>query len=76
MATFSVTIVNQSFRASNNYDLGSLSDANREALKGALQIGAEEVINGKPFFGAEVMIEQGDAVLGRFIVWIGASHLQ
>jgi hypothetical protein len=76
MATFSITIVNQSFRASSNYELDSVGDANREAIKGALQIGVDEVSNGKPFFAAEVKIEQHEDVVSRFVVSIGASPLQ
>lgn len=76
MATFSITIVNRHFTASNNYELDSVGDARKEAIKGALQIGVDEVSNGKPFFGAEVKIEQHEEVVSRFVVSIGASPLQ
>ena len=75
MPQFAITVVNDTFRARDVHDLRSADEAGAEALKGALAIGADEVCKGKKFFGAEVTVEQGDEMIGRFIVSLGATRL-
>lgn len=76
MPTFRIIVVNQTFTAADDHELPSVQAARNYGIKAALGIGADEVSGGKPFFGAEVKIEQGDNLLGRFVVSIGASQLQ
>lgn len=76
MGTFRITVVNNTFKASDDHELATIGEANREALKGALQIGVDEVCGGMPFFGAEVRVEDDGEVVSRFVVSIGASPLQ
>ena len=76
MPTYRITVVNQTFRASNQHECPSTDAARKHGIRAALAIGSDEVMNGKPFFGAEVQVEQDDEMLGRFIVSIGSSPLQ
>lgn len=76
MPTFRITVTNQTFSASDDHELASLADATRQGIKAALDIGTDEVANGKPFFGAEVHVEEGDETLGKFVVSVGMSPIQ
>lgn len=75
MPTFQVHLVNADFRATNEIDADDLASARTEALKGALQIGTEEICAGKSFFGAEICIQREDGQVDRMMVAIGASPL-
>ncbi|MFL6723012.1 MAG: hypothetical protein ACJ8FC_07035 [Sphingomicrobium sp.] len=76
MPLFKINVVNEHFTSSDEYDLPTVQVARNQAIKGALQIGAGEVGDGKPFFGAEVIVESDGERLARFIVSIGVSPLQ
>ena len=76
MPTFRITVINEKFSATDDHELASRDEAHRHGVKGALAIGADEIWNGKRFFGAEVKIEEGGEVVGRFVVSIGSSPLQ
>ena len=75
MPSFQISIVNETFTSSNNHDGLSLDDATAQAIKGALQIGSDEVVRGKQFFAAEVTVKSANEMVGRFIVSVGASPL-
>jgi hypothetical protein len=75
MSTFQVRVINTDFHARADIDRPTRDEARKEALKSALQIGVEEVCNGKHFFGAEVCIESGDEVVERLVVAVGVSTL-
>jgi len=75
MPKYRISIVNKNFRASDEHELPSHEAAVKEALKGALQIGADEVCGGEQFFGAEVGIECDGEVFERLVIAIGASPL-
>jgi hypothetical protein len=64
------------FSACDEHELTTATDARDEAIKGALAIGFDEVVKGKKFFGAEVKIEHGDELIGRFVVCVGASPIE
>ncbi len=72
---FRISVVNETFSACEELEFPTASEARTAAIKGALAIGSEEVVNGKEFFGAEVKIEKGDELLRRFVVSIGASPI-
>lgn len=74
MADFRITVLNDSFRASDIHDFRDSEIAQREAIRGAIQIGIDE-LEEKSFFGAEVSIEQGQKRIGHFIVAVGVSSL-
>lgn len=76
MPKFRIRVINTAFDDSNEINRPSADEARAEALKGALQIGVNEICNGTPFFGAEVRIENGDEVVERLIVAVGVSPLR
>ena len=75
MPTFQISIVNETFASSNDHEGHSLDEATAQAIRGALQIGAEEVAAGKQYFGAEVKVETANEVVVRYVVSVGASRL-
>lgn len=76
MPTFRVTVINADFRACEDYDLPSVEAARKQGIKAALAMGMDEVQAGKPFFGAEVRVEDGAETVSRAVVSVGASPLQ
>ena len=50
--------------------------ARTEGLRGALQVGVEEVCEGKSFFAAQVTIENEHQPTERMVVAVGASPLK
>jgi len=76
MPSFRTTIVNRDFSVCNEEELPDRDTALEKAVKGALQIGLEEVCKGYPFFGAEVTIESGGHLLERRMVAVGVSPLR
>jgi hypothetical protein len=50
--------------------------AKSEGLKGALQIGIQEICEGKMFFAAEIRVENEHEPSQRMMVAVGASPLQ
>jgi hypothetical protein len=74
--TFRICIVNSDFRDCEDAHLQNVEAARKQALKGALQIGADEIAGGSTFFGAEVSVESDGEVLERMMVAIGASTLK
>ena len=75
MPTFRVTVIDANFSACEDYDLPSIEEARRQGIKAALAMGADEVHAGKPFFGAEVRVEDAGQTVSRSVVSIGASQL-
>lgn len=49
------------FTSSEELDCASNVDALKQGIKSAIAIASDEVSSGKPFFGAEVKLEQGNA---------------
>lgn len=76
MPTYSIRIINKDFAACEPVDVENEEAARSQGLKGALQIGVEEVCQGKPFFAAEVSIENAEKTIERMMVAIGTSPLQ
>jgi hypothetical protein len=76
MPTYQITVHNEDFTASEEQDCAGPDQALKEAIKSAIAIATDHVANGKPFFGAEVMLEEGDKKIARYVVGIGASRLK
>lgn len=76
MPTYRIRVVNRDFETSVDHELSSIGAAKTEALKGALQIGSQEVWEGKTFFAAEISIENEHEPTERMMVAIGASPLR
>ena len=75
MPAFQITVVNDTFVSTNEQEFRDLDAAKRQGLKAALEVGVEQVLDGQPLFGAEVIIAHGNA-RERFIVTIGTSSLK
>jgi hypothetical protein len=76
MPTFRIRIINKDSEAACEANAHSPDAARSEALRAALQIGSDEVCAGKPFFGAEVTIENEHEPTERLVIAIGASSLR
>ena len=76
MAVYHVSINNQVFSDSEDVDARNLKAARADALRGALQIGADEICRGKTFFGAEIIIQNKGGDIERRLLAIGVSTLR
>ena len=76
MPTFRISVLNETFSARDEHDLTTAADARDEAIKGALAIASDEILKGKRFFGAEVRIEDGEDLVERYVVSVGASPIE
>ena len=76
MPTYRIRVINCDFKAEEQTDCADIEAAKKHALKGALEIANEQVLNGESFFGAEVRIDEGDETPARFILTVGSSPLQ
>lgn len=76
MATYRVNIVNEHFAQSGEHEAPDVIHAWRGAIRAAIEIGADQVSHGNPFFGAEVTLEEGNKQIGRYVVSIGATPLK
>ena len=74
--TFHITVHNEDFTSCDDYDCAGNEDALKQGLKAAIAIASDQVSSGKPFFGAELTLEQGNKQLIRYVVAIGASPLK
>ena len=75
MPTFRIYVINSDFESSNHVDASDFHNARSQALRAALQIGVDEVCQGKHFFGAEIRVEL-DGKTERFMVGMGQTPLQ
>jgi hypothetical protein len=76
MPTYRISIVNEHFSHSGEQEAPDVVKAWQEAIASAIAIAAEQVSHGKPFFGAEVTLEEGKKTIGRYVVSVGASPLK
>jgi hypothetical protein len=74
--TFKISIVNEHFACANDHECADVEEAQKIAIKGALDIAGEQVSSGEPFFGAEVCVSEGSKTLSRMVVAVGASPLK
>jgi hypothetical protein len=76
METFRVAVIDEHFISEDDFQAADEQAALAKALRSALDIAAEQVSAGKPFFGAEVTLSRGEAVLSRMVVSVGVSPLK
>ena len=76
MATYHLSIVNEHFSDSADLKAKDVVGAWQEAIRSAIIIAADQVSHGSPFFGAEVRLEKGNTVVGRYVVSVGAAPLK
>lgn len=62
--------------SSNEYNFSDAVSAWHQAIRGALDIATDQVSHGSPYFGAEVRLEEGNKLIGRYVVSAGASPLK
>ena len=76
MANFQMSIVNEHFADTAGLEAKDELHAWQEAIKSAIVIAADQVSHGNPFFGAEVKLENGNKLIGRYVVSVGAAPLK
>ena len=76
MPTFKIEVVNADFHVTQDVDATSQEDARGKGLRGALDIGRDEICGGKPFFAAEITVHGDEVVPQRMMVAIGTSPLR
>ena len=76
MPSFNVTVLNEHFVSKEKLQAADEPSALEAAIKSALDIAAEQVSAGKPFFGAEVTLARGEERLSRMVVSVGAAPLK
>jgi len=76
MATYRISVINEHFSSSDEHECDDVVKAWQQALRGAIEIAAEQVSHGNPFFGAEVRLDEGNKRIGRYVVSVGASPLK
>lgn len=76
MPTYRTTIINEHFSQSGEIQAAEPATAWRKAIASAIAIAGDQVSHGNPFFGAEVIIEEGPRQVGRYVVSVGASPLK
>jgi hypothetical protein len=75
MATYRMQLVNEDFEASHEFEAADEEAARQSAIRSAIAIGADEIVNGKKLFAAEVTVKAPDQPAQRFIATVGASPL-
>jgi len=75
MPRYRIRIVNSDFDADEEQDYPDLDAAKYAAMKGALEIGTDQVLLGESFYGAEVRVEERDVLRARFMVSLGSTPL-
>ena len=73
---YRLSIVNGHFADTADLNATDELRAWQEAIKSAITIAADQVSHGNPFFGAEVRLEEGDKLVGRYVVSVGATPLK
>lgn len=75
MAIFRICVVNEDFCAIDDHECIDADAAARAALQGGLDIGVGQVMDGKPFFGADVSIHEDQERVRHFTIAIGTSSI-
>ena len=76
MPLFNISVVNQTFETENEHELPTEEAARKQAIRGALEIGIEEVGESEQLFAAEVKVEHEGKKLARYFVSVGVSQLR
>ena len=76
MPPYRISLVNQDFTSTTESELDEIEQVRTQALKGALQIGTDEICSGQPFFAAEIIIEDNRERVERMLVSVGKSSLK
>ena len=74
--TYRLTIVNEHFSSSSEQRSSDVVKAWQKAIRSTIEIAADEVSHGNPFFSAEVTLDEGNNRIGRYVVSVGAMPLK
>ena len=74
MPKYLISVLNDTFSVEDEEEHADGATATEQAIRGALAMGAEQVLSGQNFFGAHVTVSDGENC-ERFIVSIGVSPL-
>ena len=76
MPVYQIHVVNCDFESCNDVEAADAGGAQRHGLRGALQIGCDELCKGETFFGAEVRVEIDGKLQQRIVVAMGTTPLR
>lgn len=76
MPTYKLEIVNEHFAQSGELQASDVSGAWTKAIESGITIAADQVSHGKPFFGAELTLSEGNKRVGRYVLSVGATSLK
>jgi hypothetical protein len=76
MANYRLSIINEHFSSEADLEATDQLGAWQEALRSAITIAADQVSHGNPFFGAEIRLQEGSKLVGRYVVSVGATPLK
>lgn len=76
MPSFHITVLNKDFCSTNQHECADVGAARQAAIKGALEIGIDHLGEDKPFFGAEITVEEENKRVGHYVVALGFSPLK
>ena len=72
---FQITVVNHDFESTSDQEAADMAAAKLSGLKSAMEIGADQLAEGSPLFGAEIIVTDG-TLRERFILSMGSSPLK
>ena len=76
MPKYQINIVNEHFVQDGELEARDVVSAWKKAIKSAIEIAADQVSHGSPFFGAEVILQEGNKQIGRYVVSVGSTPLK
>jgi len=76
MPTYNLSIINEHFSQSAEHEAPDAIQAWQKAIAAAIDIAKDQVSHGNPFCGAEVRLEEGNRLIGRYVVSVGATPLK
>jgi hypothetical protein len=76
MPKYRISVINEEFTAVEERELPDADAARQEGLRGAIAMGADQIIDGAHMFGAEVSVGEGNKPRRRFVVTVGTSSLK
>ena len=76
MPTFQVSIINSHLSQEGEHEAADVVTAWQKAIRATIEIAADQVSHGNPLFAAEVVLEEGNKPIGRYVVSVGATPLK
>lgn len=76
MNSYELKIINEHFSQAGEMEAADDIKAWQKAIASTIEIAADQVSHGSPFFGAEVILSHGNKQIGRYVVSVGATPLK